>query len=256
MNLTNKTLIAVALMLGGLISAEVMNVSVIESARAAGDCGCAQAAPVDASHCGCGCSEAPAEIACDACVEEEACCESRGCAARGCRAKGCRTKKCREPRCRKVACPSCAVECDTCTLELDKYEEEKTCFKTEQKIVCIPPVRFPWDKCCPPGKSKTRTVNVLKVHKYKCKACGYKWKLDEMPEPTEPSAEDAAEQAAPAEQTAPPTVDPTIAPVENGVLLPPESVQQPAFESTGLPDATEIPAAPTADAVPNPPALP
>jgi len=80
-------------------------------------------------------------------------------------------------QCGCVQCPQCDGE--TCKLELDNSKVKKSCFKVEQKAVCIPPVRLPWKKCCPPGTSKTRTVNVLKVHKYECPNCSYKWKLQE-----------------------------------------------------------------------------
>ena len=72
-------------------------------------------------------------------------------------------------------CPQCKEIC--CSLEIKEKEVEKTCFKTEQKIVCIPRVRLPWQKCCP-QKSKSRTVNVLTTHKYQCKACNYVWSAD------------------------------------------------------------------------------
>ncbi len=76
-----------------------------------------------------------------------------------------------------VQCPQCDGE--MCKLELDNSKVKKTCFKVEQKAVCIPPVRMPWMKCCPPGTSKTRTINVLKKHSYECKNCSYKWTLQE-----------------------------------------------------------------------------
>jgi len=147
-------------------------------------------------------------------------------------------------------------------LKLDHYEEEKKCFKTEQKIVCIPPVRFPWEECCPPGRtSKTRTINVLKVHKYKCKACGYKWELDELPkpaspsEPAEPSEGSATTSSTPAQpqfespSTAPPSVDPVVAPVESqNLLTPPADAPQPGFETPTIPQGKIFDAVPPAPA--------
>jgi hypothetical protein len=75
------------------------------------------------------------------------------------------------------------VEC--CQLEVKTGETKETCFQTEQKIVCIPRVRLPWQACCPPTKSRTRTVKVLKTHTFKCPSCEYKWSVvePEIPEP-------------------------------------------------------------------------
>lgn len=219
MNLTNRNFLAIAIVAASMLLATVIGTSLLPSAVAATG--------------GCGCSS---EVApCDACVTETACTKERGC--------GC--NRCRKPRA-KVNCPSCAVECDTCSLKLDHYEQEKKCFKTEQKTVCIPPVRFPWEECCPPGRTnKTRAINVLKVHKYKCKACGYKWELDELPEPAKPAepaeqtaTDTAANASTPAQpqfespSDAPPSVDPVVAPVESqNLLAPPADAPQPGFET-------------------------
>lgn len=78
--------------------------------------------------------------------------------------------------CGTVPCPRC--EGDVCRLELDHSPKKKTCFKTEQASICIPPVRFPWQRDCPPGVSKTKLVTRLKVHEFECPNCSYKWKLD------------------------------------------------------------------------------
>jgi hypothetical protein len=75
--------------------------------------------------------------------------------------------------CGCVACPQCDQE--TCKLELDKSKVKKTCFKVEQKTICIPKVRMPWQACCPPSSSKTRSITVLKKHTYECPDCSYKW---------------------------------------------------------------------------------
>lgn len=102
-------------------------------------------------------------------------------------------------QCGCVQCPQCDGE--MCKLELDNSKVKKTCFKVEQKAVCIPPVRMPWMKCCPPGTSKTRTINVLKTHKYECPNCSYKWSLQEpkvTPMVTAPVAPTMAIPPAPA----------------------------------------------------------
>ena len=244
MNQLNRTLLAIAIVVGGVLSAAAISPSLSALANAAtGECGCGGA--TDASECGCGASEV---------IEHDSIMYSTRCTQKA----GCRCKRCRKPRKKKINCPSCAVECDTCTLELDHYEEEKTCFKTEQKIICIPPVRFPWEECCPPGRTnKTRAINVLKVHKYKCKACGYKWKLDDLPEPENP--EKPSESAAPAkpkvpappsmQSQSPASVDPVVAPVESqNLLAPPAEAPRPAFEAPAIPDGKAFDKVPPAPA--------
>ena len=76
------------------------------------------------------------------------------------------------------SCDQSCPQCDEggCVLEVKQVEEEKTCYKTEQKAICIPKVRWPWQEECPPTASESRTVNVLKKHKYKCTKCAYTWK--------------------------------------------------------------------------------
>lgn len=107
---------------------------------------------------------------------------------------------------KKVACPQC--DCQFCELDVKKGEVEKTCFKTEQKEVCVPAVRLPWKKCCPPKRSKVRTVNVLKKHKYKCPECQYKWNVHEPEVFKEPTT--AKKQAAESTVAEPSSSESTI----------------------------------------------
>ena len=85
-----------------------------------------------------------------------------------------------------VPCQSCQAaaepECLYCDLKTKRVEVDKTVFKVEQKEVCVPAVRLPWMKCCPPTKSRVRTVNVLKTDKVKVKTCEYKWNVKEPEE--------------------------------------------------------------------------
>ena len=121
---------------------------------------------------------------------------------------GCRKGKCgcKKQRCRcKQKCPKC--QNDFCQLERKVGKETKTCFKTEQKIVCIPTVRLPWQKC-QPTCSKTRVVNVLKKHKYECPKCEYKWS-EYKPEIQQP-------QENPESQTGQPSVIDEWAPNDAG----------------------------------------
>jgi hypothetical protein len=89
-----------------------------------------------------------------------------------------------------AACPgshdcSCHVQCPRCQsyckLEVEKELEKKHCWKVECETICIPPVRFPWQRGCPAKCAKTRTVRVLKKHEYECDVCSYQWTAVEMP---------------------------------------------------------------------------
>ena len=71
-----------------------------------------------------------------------------------------------------ATCPQCNASCQ---LEIKQGKEKKSCFKTECKTICIPKVRFPWQKCCEPRCAKAKTVKVLKKHSYECPKCEYKW---------------------------------------------------------------------------------
>lgn len=88
-------------------------------------------------------------------------------------------------QCGSVACPQC--ECEVCCLEVENTKVKKTCFKVEQKTICIPPVRFPWNSC-PPTTARTKTVNVLKKDSYECPKCTYQWTLQKS-EVAQPAAE-------------------------------------------------------------------
>lgn len=89
-----------------------------------------------------------------------------------------------------VECPSCS--CEICQLTTSETKVKKTCFKVEQETICIPTVRLPWQACCPPTTSRTRTVNRLKTHTYECPECSYKWSVVK---PEEAAAEGASAPA-------------------------------------------------------------
>ena len=155
------------------------------------------------------------------------------CGCNACRIRRPRRKLCRIPR---VKCPEC--ECDQCVLKVEQADVKKTCFKVEQKEVCIPAVTLPWQKCCPKTTSKMRVVNVLKKHTYKCKECSYSWNVHE-PEVAQPEAAEPAAAAAPAEAVAPPTGQDEV----QGTL------DQPALELPGANDVPQPPMEPVQDAV-------
>ena len=124
---------------------------------------------------------------------------TEGCQSGGCQAESCQSGTCRKPGCLKDRtprasrapraprtkscrkCPKCLN--DVCTLKVEKGKEKKTCYETEQKIICIPKVRLPWQNCNPdnpaPTCSETRTVTLLKKKKYECDVCKYSWKVVE-----------------------------------------------------------------------------
>ena len=72
-----------------------------------------------------------------------------------------------------VQCPQCD---HVCKLTCEETKEMKHCWKVECKPICIPRVKFPWEKCCSPPKcAKLKYVRVLKKVECECKSCGYKW---------------------------------------------------------------------------------
>tara|TARA_R110002049_G_scaffold4601_5_gene32584 strand:- start:811597 stop:812244 length:648 start_codon:yes stop_codon:yes gene_type:complete len=95
--------------------------------------------------------------------------------------------------CPCFTCPSCK---HTCNLEAELVDAEKVCFETEEKVICIPRVVFPWQKrsasaCCgcteqPCSRcihngAKTRKICVLKPKSYTCPECEYSWSPKEKP---------------------------------------------------------------------------
>lgn len=77
--------------------------------------------------------------------------------------------------------------CEVCLLETKTIKEKKTCFKVEEKVICVPAIRMPWHKCNPPTTSKTKTIKVLKKESYESPASSYKWSVAKAGE-TEPTA--------------------------------------------------------------------
>lgn len=161
---------------------------------------------------------APVILACDCCEESCKRCRVRQPLKCRCKRRGCQGECAPEP---SIKCPSC--EGDVCKLSIKKDKEKKTCFKTKQEQICIPTVRLPWQKCCPPSVSKTRLVNRLKKHKYECETCKYKWSVVE--------SDNCCTAAAP---TAPTVANPADAqPVE-------ESKPKVEFNETEVPAAPKV----------------
>lgn len=118
--------------------------------------------------CGVGCDSGCSE--CGSCADG---CDSNGCCDRGCSTGRCR--RCRGFRVLRSRCPDCEGYCE---LTIEMGEEERSCYKVEQKEICVPAITFPWQKCCGPVKcGKAKTVKVLKKHKFKCPKCECKWEV-------------------------------------------------------------------------------
>ncbi len=115
----------------------------------------------------------------------------------------CSCNACRDRRRIRRKCPKC--QHDYCVLSCKSESVSRNCFDVDQEIVCIPKITWPWQKCCNPC-AKTRTVNVLRVKKYECLECKYKWSVNDVhatqssgqtPEPlvgdVQPTTENAAQ---------------------------------------------------------------
>jgi hypothetical protein len=81
----------------------------------------------------------------------------------------------------KTACSNSCCEsqgCKTCRLHVETLKVKKHCFNVECKEICIPPVRFPWQKYCELKCGKIKTIRILKKQEYTCEKCAYKWIVD------------------------------------------------------------------------------
>ena len=137
---------------------------------------------------------------------------------------------------------------DVCRLGIEHVEEKKTCFKVEQKTICIPAVRLPWMKC-KPTVSKTKVVNRLTSHQHTTKKCQYKWDVQEqntcgseqcaqgeaeavMNQPNyidySPESADVPAQVQGASPLAPPSADAPPVPEKPAAILPPVPPAPPA----------------------------
>ena len=150
--------------------------------------------------------------------------------AMGCHCRACRGKR-HKRNCRK--CPKCNQ--DSCYPTCEKKKVKKTCFEVDQKVVCIPRVTFPWQKCFK-GCAKTRTVNVLGVKEYECDECKFTWKLcqPDLPPSVEPGPELPDFEGKP---------EPKPAPSNNGS----SSRQSIPFENNRIfdPTGSDVPTPPT-----------
>ncbi len=74
----------------------------------------------------------------------------------------------------------CAIKCPhcrhVCKLTCEEVNEKKHCWQVECKPICIPRVKFPWEKCSDPPKcARLKYVYVLKKIEFECPSCKYVW---------------------------------------------------------------------------------
>lgn len=87
--------------------------------------------------------------------------------------------------CAKSRCANCPHCGNVCYPKVSDGKKKKHCWKVEKKTICIPKVRFPWEKdcgdaCCDescpqPKCGRTKCVKVLMKHEYECHVCKYSW---------------------------------------------------------------------------------
>lgn len=128
-----------------------------------------------------------------------------------------------------------SCEGDFCKLSIKKGKEKVTCFTTEQETVCIPAVRLPWQKSCPPSKSRTRIVTRLKTEKKEVESCSYKWTVDE----TNDCGCESSDQAEPTKAQEAEKMIEVEGTVEPEPAVKPEAAKE-AFEENIVPPAPKV----------------
>jgi len=77
--------------------------------------------------------------------------------------------------------PCCPPVCEpykaTCHPCWEHETEDDYCWQVEKDYVCIPPVKFPWQKCCELGCPRIRKINTLKIYEFERDFCRFKWNL-------------------------------------------------------------------------------
>ena len=69
-------------------------------------------------------------------------------------------------------CPRCHRYCQ---LTVVPTTVEKSCWEIECEEICIPAIRFPWEKNCEPKCGTVITVKRLKKVTYECPSCKCEW---------------------------------------------------------------------------------
>ncbi len=83
---------------------------------------------------------------------------------------------CSDGSCAEQPCTECESE-KTCLPESVTQKVKKSCYQIEYKEICIPKVRFPWEKFCEPKCGKVITVKILKKKKYTREKQVTKWNI-------------------------------------------------------------------------------
>jgi len=119
----------------------------------------------------------------------------------------------------EFGCPCCQSCGGACALTARQVEEDEACYDVECKEVCIPAVRFPWERCRTPKCGRVRLVAKLKEDKTKKTTCKYEWVLTctRCGQPAAIEKKDSGKK--PADGTSPvppmPPVTPTASTMQN-----------------------------------------
>lgn len=116
---------------------------------------------------------------------------------------------------------SCGSKLLTCRPTHEEEDVEKSCYDVECRHICIPPIRFPWEKCCEPKCAKIKAVHVLTKRTWDCKKCVTNWNVDELgclPGPCDAPACERADQAPVVSPPPPPAPPASNAQAERGWL--------------------------------------
>lgn len=140
----------------------------------------------------------------------------------------------------------CCLTPKICSLKVECKPREKVCYDYECKQICIPKIRFPWQKCCEqPRCGEVRVVKVFKKHEYEyglkkvctwelkdaC-LCGHEVANDE--DGDSESEKESGPGLTPAPEPAPPAEEPEID-VPEPETAPEKGLQLPDVE--GAPDS-------------------
>jgi hypothetical protein len=86
----------------------------------------------------------------------------------------------------RACCPRCG---EVCISTVTVGKEKKYCWEVDTKTICIPKIRFPWERdrdskeccktgCLAPKSARTKCVKILLKREYECDVCKYRWDVD------------------------------------------------------------------------------
>ncbi len=83
-----------------------------------------------------------------------------------------------------------------CTLKAERVPVEKECYDHDTERICVPGIRFPWQRCGEPRCTRVIEVRRLKTRKYECGTkCEYKWDVVDLCAPAEGAQAAGAEKS-------------------------------------------------------------